>query len=115
MYEQDTDETADESDGRPNGVADGRIPIDRRTYLKSGAAATLPLLGNGMAAADNGGDGDGGDGSGGGSDVSPAALRVDYEREPDNIDPARDPPRFFWTVTGEGRGRSQSATARVPS
>ena len=106
MYESDTSETADESDGRSTDTAGGRIPLDRRTYLKSGAAATLPLLGSGMAAAD---DGDGGGGSESGSDVSPTVLRVDYEREPHNIDPADDPPRFFWTVTGDGRGATQTA------
>ena len=98
MYEPNSDETVNESDGR--------LPIGRRTYLKSGAAVTLPILGSGMAAAD---DGDGDDGSGGTSSVSPTNLRVDYESSPNNIQPDSSAPQFFWQIPRTQRNVRQAA------
>lgn len=81
----------------------GVLPLDRRTYLKAGTAASILLFGGNVAArGDNSRSTDG-------DAIAPTALRVDYEQTPNNIDPAGELPRFFWELPTDDRGVTQSA------
>lgn len=85
-----------------NDSSHGALPLDRRTYLKAGTAASIALLGGNATATV------GADSSTAGDAAAPSALRVDYEAGPNNLNPADDPPRFFWELPSE-RGVEQSA------
>ena len=96
-------------DYNPRTGSDGtedHLPLARRDYLQYvGVAAVGSLPATESAVADESPD-DGGDGDG---TPSPSDLRVEYEREPDNLPSDGQPPRFSWEVSGGRRGASQTA------
>jgi len=81
----------------------GRLPIDRREYLQyAGALTGVPIVGGGMASADETNDS-----SYEVSEPTPVDLRVEYARNPVGVDV--ELPRFSWDVAAPGRDWTQRA------
>ena len=94
-----------DSDSQPNHLHD-RLPLGRRDYLQyTGAAAVGSLTATGSAVADEDKDSRRGAGDG----TPPTDLRVEYEHQPNNLAPDGTPPRFFWEVSADRRGTTQTA------
>ena len=107
-----TEKTLDDRHSRCESRA-GVLPLDRREYLKAtGALTGLGIASTGGATAATGAT----DGSNDHEGRSrPVDLRIEYDREPDNVPPTgsrsdalREKPGFSWEVAG-ARGTAQSA------
>lgn len=82
------------------------LPLSRRSYLQyTGAVAvgSIPATGSTVATEERK------DRINAGHVTPPTNLRVEYERQPNNLRPDGTPPRFFWEVPTDRRATIQTA------
>jgi len=87
----------------------GGVTIDRRKYLQyTGTLAGVTAVGSGATAARRGGND-----AQNGSFPAPTDLRVEYDRDPNNLEPTNgghaERPRFSWTGPTVARAGKQTA------